>query len=226
MASSKPKGKGAVAAARRKQKQPPWLWIGTAALVAVLAVAALVSSGGSDDNTQSAAGIEENRPVTVSGTPLPRYEPGGGTDPAVGQTAPDVTGQSFDGSPVEIRNDGRPKVLVFVAHWCPHCQEEIPILADWLESNSLPEGVDLYTVSTGVSARNPNYPPSAWLEEEGWTATTLADSGDQEAADAFGLSAFPYFVAIDASGTVVARTSGEISTGVFADLGRRAAGSQ
>ena len=226
MAATKPKPKksGAVAAARKKQ--PPWLWIGTAALVLILAVAAMVSSGGSGGDTESAEGVEETRPVTVTGSPLPKYEPGGGADPAVGQTAPEVAGQSFDGSPVEIRNDGRAKLIVFVAHWCPHCQKEIPLLADYLESNSLPGGVDLYTVSTGVSDNNPNYPPSAWLKEEGWTVKTLADSEEQQAADAFGLSAFPYFVAVDGSGKVVVRTSGEISTKVFADLASRAAGNQ
>ena len=226
MATAKPKGRGAVAGARRKQKQPPWLWIGTAALVLILAVAAIVSSGGSDGGTKSPAGVEETRPVTVSGAALPEYEPGGGADPAVGQTIPEVTGQSFDGSPVEIRNDGRAKLIVFVAHWCPHCQKEIPLLADYLDSNSLPGGVDLYTVSTGVGSNKPNYPPSAWLEKEGWTVKTLADSEDGKAAEAFGLSAYPYFVAADASGKVMVRTSGEISTGVFADLASRAAGQQ
>ena len=137
-----------------------------------------------------------------------------------------MTGQSFDGSPVEIRNDGRAKLIVFVAHWCPHCQREVPILADWLKSNSLPAGVDLYTVSTGVTSKRPNYPPSAWLKKEGWTAKTLADSKDQDAADAFGLSAFPYFVAVDGSGKVVARTSGEIGTDQFAALAQQALGNR
>lgn len=218
MAPTKPKSK---AVARARKKQPPWLWIGVVGLVVVLAVAAIVSSGGSGTDDPSAEGLEQIRPVTVTGTPLPKYEPGG-ADPAVGQTIPEVKGQSFDGSPVTIGNDGRSKLIVFVAHWCPHCQKEIPLLAKWLESNSLPEGVDLYTVSTAVSDRQPNYPPSTWLKKEGWTATTLADSADQQAADAFGLSAFPYFVAVDGSGKVVARTTGEISTGQFAELAQSA----
>ena len=214
MATTKPKSKSAVARARKKQ--PPWLWIGVAGLVLVLALAAIVSSGGGDEK-QSAAGIEEIRPVTVTGTPLPEFEPGG-ADPAVGQTIPEVKGQSFDGSPLTIGRDGRSKLIVFVAHWCPHCQKEIPLLAEWLKSNSLPSGVDLYTVSTGVTSKRPNYPPSAWLKKEGWTAKTLADSAEQQAADAFGLSSFPYFVAVDGAGKVVVRTSGEITTGQFAEL--------
>ena len=213
MATTKPKSK---AVARARKKQPPWLWIGVVGLVLVLALAAIVSSGGGDEN-KSAEGIEEIRPVTVTGAALPEFEPGG-ADPAVGQTIPEVKGQSFDGSPLEIGKDGRSKLIVFVAHWCPHCQKEIPLLVDWLKSNPLPGGVDLYAVSTGVTDKRPNYPPSAWLKKEGWTAKTLADSGEQQAADAFGLSAFPYFVAVDGSGKVVARTSGEITTSQFAEL--------
>ncbi|MEW6475298.1 MAG: TlpA disulfide reductase family protein [Actinomycetota bacterium] len=218
----KPKKKGAVAAARKKQ--PPWLWIGVAAVVLVLAVAAIASGGGSDGD-KTAEGVEQTRPVNVTGSALEKFRPGG-ADPAIGKTIPEVRGQSFDGTPVEISNDGRAKLILFVAHWCPHCQKEIPLLADWLKSNQLPSGVDLYTVSTGVSSNNPNYPPSEWLEEEGWTAKTLADSGDQEAADAFGLGSYPYFVAVDGSGKVVARTSGELSTDEFEALAKKAVGNQ
>jgi thiol-disulfide isomerase/thioredoxin len=223
MATTKPKSKSAVARARKKQ--PPWLWIGVAGLVLVLAVAAIVSSGDSGDKKQSAEGVEETRGLTVRGARLDKFEPGG-ADPAVGKTIPEVRGQSFDGSPVDIRNDDRPKLILFVAHWCPHCQKEIPLLADYLKSHSLPGGVDLYTVSTNATPARPNYPPSAWLKKEGWTAKTLADSLDQQAADAFGLSSFPYFVAVDGSGKVVARTSGEITTGQFADLAMQALGNR
>ncbi len=46
----------------------------------------------------------------------------------------------------------------------------------------------------------------------------MADSSDFAAARAFGLPAFPYFVALDSHGKVVGRTSGEISTVDFAKL--------
>ena len=202
------------------------VWIGGGGVVLVLLVAALVASGGSGDKKKAAEGVEETRPVTVTGAALPKYEPGGGADAAEGAAIPEVKGQSFDGSPVAIRNDGRAKLIVFVAHWCPHCQKEVPLLVDYLKKNPLPSGVDLYTVSTGVSAKAPNYPPSAWLKKEGWKAKTLADSAEQGAADAFGLSSFPYFVAVDGSGKVAVRTSGEISTRVFADLAERALGNR
>ena len=220
--ANKPKSKSAVKQAGKKEL--PWLWVGVTGLVVVLGLAAILSSGG-DDGNKPGEGIEQTRPVTVTGTALPELAPDGG-DAAVGKTIPDVTGQSFDGSPVEIRNDGRAKLIVFVAHWCSHCQNEIPVLADWLKSNSLPNGVDLYTVSTGVTSKRPNYPPSTWLDRENWTAKTLADSEGQEAASAYGLTAFPYFVAVDGAGKVVARTSGEIGPDRFAGLARAALGNR
>jgi thiol-disulfide isomerase/thioredoxin len=220
---AKPKS-SAVAAARKKG--PPWLWIGVAVVVVVLLGAAVLFGGGSGGkSTKVAAGVEQTRPVTVTGTVLPKL-PQDGPDPAVGRVIPEVAGQSFDGTPVDIRNDGRAKLILFVAHWCPHCQREVPLLTSYLKSHPLPSGVDLYTVATATSDKSPNYPPSAWLAKVGWKAKTMADSADQKAAEAFGLTAFPYFVAVDGSGKVVARTTGEIGTDQFSALAAKALGNR
>jgi thiol-disulfide isomerase/thioredoxin len=144
----------------------------------------------------------------------------------VGQLIPEVAGQSFDGTPIDIKNDGQAKLVLFVAHWCPHCQREVPLLTSYLKSHPLPSGVHLYTVATSTSANSPNYPPSAWLQKVGWKAPTMADSPDTKAAAAFGLTAFPYFVAVDGAGKVVARTTGEITTDEFADLAAKALGNR
>ena len=170
-----------------------------------------------------AAGVEETRAVTVAGDALPAMPESGG-DPAVGTAAPDLLGKSFGGSPVTIGRDGKPKLVLFVAHWCPHCQREVPLLVSWLKDHSLPDGVELLTVSTATSADRPNYPPSTWLEDEGWTAPVLADSADAAAATAFGLPGFPYLVGIDAQGKVVGRLSGEFTADTFVALATRAAG--
>lgn len=84
----------------------------------------------------------------------------------------------------------------------------------------------LFTVSTGVAEERGNYPPQRWLKEAGWTAPVLADSSDSTAAAAYGLSSFPYFVAVDAEGKVVARTSGELTTDQFDALVAAAADGQ
>lgn len=82
-------------------------------LISVLALALLAAACGDDS---SGNGIEEERPVEVTGAFLPLL-PDGGADPAVGSPMPELEGASFDATPVSITNDGRPKVLIFLAHW-------------------------------------------------------------------------------------------------------------
>jgi thiol-disulfide isomerase/thioredoxin len=213
-------------ARRRPTAAPPprraWVWFALAGVIALAAILAMVLSGGSEDGSSTTPGTEETRPAAVSGAALPAM--GSGSDPALGLTIPMVEGASFDGTPVTVAPDEGPTLLVFAAHWCPHCQREIPLLREHLAASPLPEGVSLVTVSTSTSADRPNYPPSAWLEDEGWTGTVLADSAQSAAAAAFGVDAFPYFVAVDGDGTVVARTSGEISTDQFDQLVQLALG--
>jgi cytochrome c biogenesis protein CcmG/thiol:disulfide interchange protein DsbE len=204
-------------------RRPPWLWAGLGVVVLLLAIVAVVASRGSNDGTDAAAeGLEQTRPVEVSGSPLPEFS-ARGADPAVGRPAPELRGQSFDGTPVEVTH-GRPKLLVFVAHWCRHCQREVPVIVEHLRSQPLPDSIDLVAISTGVSPDQPNYPPSTWLRRERWTAPVLADSSEGAAADAFGLASFPYFVAVDGAGKVVARTSGELGPDQFDQLAARALG--
>jgi cytochrome c biogenesis protein CcmG/thiol:disulfide interchange protein DsbE len=105
-------------------------------------------------------------------------------------------------------------VVMFVAHWCPHCQKEVPLITAHL-GGKLPGDVDLFAVSTGVDQTAPNYPPGAWLRKENWPVPTLVDDAQGSAAKAYGLSGFPYFVVVDASGKVVDRASGEIPVEQF-----------
>jgi thiol-disulfide isomerase/thioredoxin len=171
-------------------------------------VAAFVAGGGNDgDGTDAGSGSRDA--VAVDGEALPAL-PGAGDDPAVGATLPTLTGTDLAGAPMAIGPDGRPTMIVFLAHWCPHCQAEVPVVQDWVDGGGLPAGVDLVSVSTAVDDRRPNYPPAEWLEREGWTAPVL-DDADGVAAEAAGLSAFPYFVFVDGDGTVVARTTGELT---------------
>ena len=146
---------------------------------------------------------------TINGEALPRFDRDS-TDTAVGLTIPEINGTDFDGTPVAITRDGRAKVLIFVAHWCGVCQQEVPALMDWLPGATLPEGVDLISVSTGVRIDAPNYPPSRWLEREGWTVPVILDDAADGVGQAFGLSAYPYFVFVDAEGRVALRLVGGV----------------
>jgi thiol-disulfide isomerase/thioredoxin len=132
-------------------------------------------------------------------------------------------GQRFDGNPIAITGPGRPKVVVFIAHWCPHCQKEVPLLTQHLGGN-LPADVDLYAVSTAAEEARGNYPPGRWLRAENWPVQTLLDDAQGSAAQAYGLSSYPFFVAVDASGTVVDRRAGELTTAEFDQLLAKAKG--
>ena len=201
-------------------------------VVAVAIVVAVVSTGG-DDDTQADTGASSpaldggsgggsatapaagqpvtTAPVTVEGSPLPAL-PDGGADPAVGRAFPTLSGSAvLDAAPMRISNDGRPKLVVYLAHWCPHCQAEVPRIQEWLDDGGKPAGVDLVAVSTAVRSDRDNFPPAEWLAEEGWTVPTLADSSDSAAARAAGLTGYPFFVAVDGDGRVVERASGEQS---------------
>jgi thiol-disulfide isomerase/thioredoxin len=174
----------------------------------VFAVALVVAVLVASVKSNNFSGWAHVQAVTVRGTPWAKLTD---RDPAIGQPIPAVVGESFDGTPVSITNDGRAKVIFFIAHWCPHCQAEVPVITAWLASGVRPSNVDLYAVSTAVSSDQPNYPPSAWLTREKWPIVTLADDSASSAANAFGLTGFPFFVVVHADGTVAVRASGELS---------------
>ena len=127
-------------------------------------------------------GLSQTQPVKVTGTPLPEF--GSDTpDPAIGSVAPTLIGSAFDESPIAVK-PGRPTLVIFLAHWCPHCQREVPLLTQWQKSGGVPDGVDVIGVATGVDKSAPNYPPSQWLANERFPFPVMADSDTSAAASA------------------------------------------
>ena len=189
-----------------RQARPfPWLPVlGGITVIALITVVILTfDSGGGSTASQFGE-------PTISGSLLPRYLDDPATDSGVGLPTPEVVGADFDGTPVSITHDGRPKMVVFLAHWCSHCQAEVPVIQAWVNAGGLPDGVDLYSVATSTAETRPNFPPQAWLEREGWTTPVIVDDTAYSAGDAFGLNAFPYFVFIRADGTLAGRLTGEL----------------
>lgn len=146
---------------------------------------------------------------------------------AVGDTAPELHGKSFAGTPVNITNDGKAKIIMFFAHWCPHCQREVPKLSPWLAANmkNYPN-LEFYAIATGSDSAKPNFPPSTWLKKNNWPTPVMADSKNYDAADAFGLGAYPYIVGINSKGKITDRESGELSTDQFQAMINGAKGTQ
>ncbi|MDQ1521901.1 MAG: hypothetical protein QOI55_2974, partial [Actinomycetota bacterium] len=125
---------------------------GVVVLLIVLIVAVVLSKDDKKNSgSGSANGVAQVHAVRVDGSPLPTFDSSASGDPAIGDPAPTLIGQNFAGKPVTIRNDGRPKAIVFVAHWCPHCQAEIPRIANYLKNTGLPKNVELYIVPTSTS---------------------------------------------------------------------------
>ena len=154
-------------------------------------------------------------PVDVIGDPLPPLLDGG-TDAAIGRPAPVLVGLDPEGRAIRIdpAADG-PTMLVFVAHWCPHCNEEIPKLNRMRSFDQFPDDLEVVAVSTAVGPDRPNWPPIEWLRDDmNWRFPALLDGIDLEretfvAAEAYGVTGFPYIVLVDGDGTVVDRWSGE-----------------
>ena len=152
--------------------------------------------------------------VTVEGVALPRFD-SPTDDPAVGTVAPVIVGADYDGNPVTIdaAADG-PTMVMVLAHWCPHCNAEIPRVNQLRDEGGIPDGVNIVAVSTGISPDGPNYPPGEWIETSGWTFPVLADGIDLDngsfvAGAAYGTNAFPFVVLLDGEGRVVSRWAGE-----------------
>jgi cytochrome c biogenesis protein CcmG, thiol:disulfide interchange protein DsbE len=196
-----------------RRSMTPFVLGGVAAVVVVAAIAAVVIAGSSPSGPSEPA----SQPVAVSGDHLPALtDPS--ADPAAGLQLPRISGQGVDGQALEIGPDDGPMAIVILAHWCPHCQAELPALAEYIAQGAVPNGVRVVGLSTAIDPVRPNYPPSAWFEREGWTQPTLVDDADNTALNALGVNNFPGFVFVDADGRVTQRLTGEIGVEQFAQI--------
>lgn len=208
--STKKKPRGRQAPTPPAPKKFPILWI-LGGLVGVALVGAIAVSL-SGETSPSGAVVEIGSP-TISGDLLAPYQRGT-TDPTIGSVIPTASGTDFDEEPVVIAPGNGAAGIVFLAHWCSHCQAEVPRIQQLLDGGAdLP--APLYSVATSISSTRGNYPPWSWLNREGWTTPVLVDDAAGSVMRAFGGTEFPYWVFVDDEGTVVARASGEIGTDVL-----------
>ncbi len=156
--------------------------------------------------TEAPRPIAETAPISFEGLSadmVPELTPGA--------AVPGISGTAIDGTPFEWRPGSAPTVIVFLAHWCPACQNEVAELTHWLdEGNQLPEGVEFFGVSTLVNPERDNYPPSQWLRDEGWPFPVLLDDEDSILSAVFRLSGTPFWVVVNQEGRLVFWDSGQI----------------
>ena len=170
-------------------------------LVVVLVALGFAVFGGSDDPAPSGFDLATVTQPTIEGEPVPTG--------ATGVPAPYVRGDALlSEGQNELPIEGEATMIVFLAHWCPACNAEVPVINSWLAEDGLPEGVELRTVATGIDPTRPNFPPDQWLRERSWTVPTIVDP-DGSIAAAYGLEAYPYWVFVDRDGTVVGSSNAQ-----------------
>ena len=180
--------------------------VGVVVLV-ILAVVYIANNDSNDNSTDVPVEAKEYGAITIDGQALPSMSDS--ADAAVGQPAPTVISERAAGTVrLDPAADTQPIVVAFLAHWCPHCQRELPLLVD-LARQGVFDGVHLVAVATSTDPNKPNFPPSAWLADEQWPGDILYDDQTSTAAAAYGLTGFPMIVFIGADGNVVSRISGE-----------------
>lgn len=205
-----------------------------AAVVVVLAAGIAVFASGGDDKTPTSTtsapapggvAAAEYQKVTVDGEVLEALGKDV-ADPSLAKVGPNLSGYNFSGLPVSIKpaTDGAPTMLVFLAHWCPHCNAEMPRLVSWYESGLVPDDLRVVGIATASSKDQPNWPPSQWVPSFDWPFEVMADSEMNDAARAYGVDGYPFMVILDKDGKVVARHSGEMDEAEIPNFVNKALG--
>lgn len=196
------------------------LLIGGGVLVVLLSALIVASIGTENPEADDSLAFGE---VTVTGNGLP-FLTDPAADVAVGLPAPALEGVDYQGEPVTIDPGGDPMVIIFLAHWCPHCQAEVPRLQQWVNETGGQPGVDLVSVATSSNRLQPNFPPGEWLTREGWTSPVLLDDRINSAGVSYGVSSYPFWVVVDSEGNVAARLTGQLDRAGIEQLFAFAAG--
>ena len=155
-----------------------------------------------------AAGLPEGE-TTVTGDLLPEFAGENDDNIALGLAAPIFSAPNENSEIVSLEKNGNAKALLFLAHWCGYCQKEVPVVQGFIDSVGVPPGVDVIAIATSIDRGRENYPPQRWLADEGWSEAQLYDL-DREIGNAYGLTAFPYWVFLDKDLNVVARRTGNL----------------
>ena len=135
-------------------------------------------------------------------------------EPAAKLDAPTITGTDLDGEAISTEIS-QPRIIIFLAHWCRHCQQEVPVIQQWIDENGDPEPIKIFSVLTSINSTQPNYPPDKWLKSENWTMPTFSDNDQDGVAKHFGVKGFPFWVLIDHHGKVITRLGGGFTAEEF-----------
>jgi thiol-disulfide isomerase/thioredoxin len=134
-----------------------------------------------------------------------------------GAQAPDFTAETVDGSGVSLGGgDSEATMLVFFATWCPHCQNEAPIISEMEE-----EYEDLQIIMAGIDNTQGD---NSQKVHEFMDECQIPSPAVYEASLGveYQVSGYPTVYFVDGSGEIVAANSGEAPRAVYEDWAEEA----
>jgi thiol-disulfide isomerase/thioredoxin len=169
------------------------------AIVAIAALAVLSTTGGGGGGTGNFTANDE------------------GLIP-VGEKAPSFTAETVGGGTVSVREGAAPAtMLVFFATWCPHCQNEAPILSE-LEG----QYEDLRMVMVGIDGEDNPEKVQQFVERYGIESPAVYEPS---LGPEYGVSGYPTTYVLNRSNEVVGAHSGEAPREVYEGWIEKALGS-
>ena len=126
----------------------------------------------------------------------------------VGERAPSFTAEAVGGGSVSVGEGAAPAtMLVFFATWCPHCQNEAPILSE-LES----QYKDLRLVMVGIDGEDDPQKVGQFVERYDIESPAVYKPS---LGDEYGVSGYPTTYVLDRSNEVIGAHSGEAPREVY-----------
>jgi thiol-disulfide isomerase/thioredoxin len=136
----------------------------------------------------------------------------------VGEKAPSFTAETVGGGTVSVREGAAPAtMLVFFATWCPHCQNEAPILSE-LEG----QYDDLSLVVVGIDGEDNPEKVQQFVERYGIESPAVYEPS---LGPEYGVSGYPTTYVLNRSNEVVGAHSGEAPREVYEGWIEKALGS-
>ena len=149
---------------------------------------------------------------------LPLFEQGQ-PDAALGMVLGEVAGIEYYTETEMTVNpaDGTARAWLIWAHWCPHCQRELPPLSDWYGENADQyPNVELISVTSSIDPARGN-PLEPYLDELQLPFPVIVDP-DLTLAEQFGLSAYPFWVFTAGDGSTLLRIAGFLEIDQVAEI--------
>lgn len=135
----------------------------------------------------------------------------------VGSQAPEITAESVNGGSVSLGDgDYAAAMLVFFATWCPHCQDEAPIISEMEE-----EYDNLRIIMIGVDNAQGDNPQEVrqFVDEYDITSPAIYEPS---LGEEYQVAGYPTVYFIDGSGEIVAANAGEAPREVYEDWAEEA----